>query len=83
LPQRNLLYLATSPGLLHGGVYYRFPTRIIVDLSPHAVMHFTIDGTQDNDRLAQRILETLRTTSELECYWTTLETMLKNLLGER
>lgn len=74
---------AATAGFTKGGHYYRFPTRIIVDLSPHAIMHFTIDGIQDNDGLAQRIIETLRTTLEPECYWAILEAMLKNMLGER
>ncbi|HSB71084.1 MAG TPA: hypothetical protein VLT62_17285, partial [Candidatus Methylomirabilis sp.] len=44
---------AATAGFMIGGQYYRIPARFIVDLSPHAVMHLTVDGTQDNDRVAR------------------------------
>jgi hypothetical protein len=74
---------AATAGFTHGGHYYRFPTRIIVDLSPYGVMHFTVDGAQDNDGLARRVIENVRTTLEPECYWPVLEAMLKAMHGER
>jgi hypothetical protein len=53
------------------------PTKIIVDLSPDAVVVITAGGTIDDDGLARRIIKTIRTTSNPECYFPLLETMLK------
>jgi hypothetical protein len=68
-----------------GGRYvsFSFPTKFIVDLSPDAVAVVTIDGTGDDDGLARRIIETLRTTARPECYWSDLEDLLKGLTGGR
>jgi hypothetical protein len=57
------------------------PPKVIVDLSPHGVAQITVAGTSDDDRLLRQILETLRTTSDPACYWSTLENMLKAALG--
>lgn len=58
-----------------------FPTRIIVDGGSDAVALITVGRTPD-DGLAQRIVGTLRTTSNSECYWPVLEKMLK-AMGQR
>lgn len=53
------------------------PARIIVDLSPDAVVHFTVRGTADDDGLARRVIESLKTTTSPECYFPVLEQMLR------
>lgn len=60
-----------------------FPAKILVDLSPDAVVVITVVGTPDDDDLARRIIESLRTTSDPKCYWPVLEKMLKAMHGER
>ena len=60
-----------------------FPVKIIVDLSPEAVMQITVIGTADDAHLARRIVESLKTTKEPECYFPLLERMLKSESGER
>jgi hypothetical protein len=60
-----------------------FPPKIIVDLSPDAVVQITVAGAPDNDGVARRIIESLRTTSDPECYWQLLENMLKAAPGNR
>lgn len=65
------------------GEHYIHLQAIIVDLSPDAVVEIDVLETGDDDALARRIIETLRTTSNPECYWPVLETMLKAGLGVR
>ncbi len=60
-----------------------FPTEIIVDLSPDAVVLITVQGTGDDDGLARGIIENLRTTSDPECYFPVLENMLRAAYGDR
>ncbi len=60
-----------------------FPVKIIVDLSPDAVMQITVVATADNEQLARLIVESLRTTKEPDCYFPLLERMLKSASGER
>lgn len=72
-----------TPPIKQGDLVLTFPTRIIVDLTPHAVAHVTVEGTGDDDGLARRIIASLRTTSSPECYWSLLEAMLKALYGEK
>ena len=67
----------------HGARLIKFPTKVIVDLSPNAVVQITVDCTSNNDGLARRIIETLRTTADPECYWPVLERMLKAMHGAR
>lgn len=59
------------------------PTRIIVDLSPDAVVHITVRGTADDDGLARRVIERLKTTTTPECYFPVLEHMLRAAHGDR
>lgn len=54
-----------------------FGAKILVDLSPDAVVQISAAGTRDDDGLARRIIENLRTTSNPECYWPLLESTLK------
>jgi hypothetical protein len=60
-----------------------FPTKIIVDIRPDAVVMITVHGTEDDDGLARRIIETLKTTSDSQCYWPILESLLKIATGEK
>jgi hypothetical protein len=61
----------------------KYQTKVIVDLSPDAVVQITVSGTSDDDGLVRRIIETLRTTSAPECYWPDLERMFKVMTGGR
>jgi hypothetical protein len=65
------------------GRHIVFPAKIFVDLSPDAVAQITVAGTRDNDDLARRIVERLRTTLDPECYWPLLEDMLKSAFENR
>jgi hypothetical protein len=59
------------------------PTRIIADLSPDAVVHITVRGTEDDDGLARQVVESLKTTTSPECYFPVLEKMLRATHGDR
>jgi hypothetical protein len=58
---------------------------IIVDLSPDAVVEIFVTGSaeSDNDDLARRIIASLRTTSDPNCYRLVYEKMLKAMHGGR
>jgi hypothetical protein len=69
-----------APSMKQGDRYLlEFPTKVIVDLSPDAIVQITVAGPEDGESLARRIIESLKTTSEPECYWTALETMLRSI----
>ena len=53
------------------------PTKIVVDVGPAGVAEITVTGTADDDALARLVVDRLRTTPERQCYWSTLESMLK------
>jgi hypothetical protein len=53
-------------------------TNLLVDLKPEAVVQVAVSGTKDNDDLARRIVESLQTTSDAECYWPLLERTAKD-----
>ena len=53
------------------------PTKIVVDIGPARVAEITVVGTADDDALARLIVDRLSTTSERQCYWSTLESLLK------
>ena len=67
----------TADPVRQGDQEIRIPTKIIVDFSPDAVAVLTVAGTADDDGLALRILSTLRTTKESECYFPVLDASLK------
>jgi len=71
----------TADPVRQGDHEIRFPTKIIVDFSPDAVAELTIAGTADDDGLALRVLSTLRTTKESECYFPVLDAMFKATLA--
>ena len=73
---------AAAP-LAQGDRQIDFPTKVLIDLSPRAVVQITVAGTPDDDSLARLIIESLRTTSDPECYWSLLENMLKTAFGNR
>ena len=62
-----------------------FPPIFIVDLSPDAIViiNIMVKGTSNVDGLARSIIDTLKTTSAPECYWSDLERMLKVKYGNR
>lgn len=64
----------TQPGRL-----IAFPAKIIVDFSPDAVAVLTVGGTADDDGLARRIIESLETRKDPECYLPFLEFMERTL----
>ncbi len=57
-------------------------TKFIVDLDPDAFVEITVGGTADNDAVARDIIDSLRTTSDPECYWQVLEEMLRAFSGD-
>lgn len=44
-------------------------TKLIVDFGPDAVALITLSGVKDEEALARRILESLKTTKDPSCYW--------------
>lgn len=60
-----------------------FMQKFLLDLSPDAVVQITVAGTGDDDGLTKRIIETLRTTKDSECFFPVLESMLRAMLGDR
>jgi hypothetical protein len=52
-----------------------FAPKILVDLSPAAIGQITLRDTPDDDGLARLTIETLRTTTDPNCYWSVLEAM--------
>jgi hypothetical protein len=73
----------TATPLMRGDQRIAFGTKIIVDLSPDAIAQITVSGRPDDDDMARRVIETLRTTKDAECYWPLLERVLKSMLGDR
>ena len=71
--------------LFKQGELYLHSQEIIVDLSPDAVVEIIVAGSgePDNDALARRIIQSLRTTSDPKCYWPVYEGMVKAMLGKR
>jgi len=57
--------------------------KVLVDLSPEAVAQITVFGTPDDDGLARSIIESLKTTSDPQCYWAELEYELRSMYGDR
>ena len=54
-------------------------TKYVVDLERNAVAEITISGTADDDNLARRIIESLKSTTARSCFWPDLEQLLKKL----
>ena len=73
----------TVAPVTQGQITTVFPTKIIVDLGPEAVVQITVGGTPDDDGLARRIIESLKTTSDPQCYLAVLERELKSTYGDR
>lgn len=75
--------LKAAPVSARDGRLVPFPLYIIVDLSPHTVAEINVFGTVDDENLARRIIERLRTSSDPDCYAVDMERMYKALYGER
>lgn len=60
----------------------RLPTTLVLDVGDVGVFVITVLGTTDDQELARRIIERLRTTANPQCYWSELEVMMKQLIGE-
>lgn len=56
---------------------------VLVDLSPQTVAEVNAFGTADDDHMARQIVETIRTSSDPDCYMAELERMYKAWHGER
>lgn len=75
--------LQAAPLAAPDGRTIPFPFHVIVDFSPHTVAEINVTGTGDHAQLARRIIESLRTTVEPECYLADLERLYKYMYGER
>ena len=53
-------------------------TKYVVELERNAVAEITISGTADDDGLARKIIESLKTTTARSCFWPDLEQLLKS-----
>ena len=64
-----------------GAARVDFPAKLVVDLSPDAIAQITVNGPSAEDQLAlaQRILESLRTSKDPDCYLPVLESMYKSM----
>jgi len=63
--------------------HVRFPMKLVVDLSPDAILEIIVGRTADDAQLARQLIESLRTTKERECYFPTLERKFRFESGER
>jgi hypothetical protein len=75
--------MKAGPVLTRDGRREPFPLYILVDLPPHTVAEVNVLGSEDNEGLARRIIEKIRTTSDPGCYWADLERMYKALFHEQ
>jgi len=67
--------LTAGPIRARDGRQFPFPLYVLVDLSPHTVAEVNVSGTADDEGLARRIVESLRTTTEPACYIADLEAL--------
>jgi hypothetical protein len=75
--------LKAEPILTQDGRRMPFPLYVLVDLSPHAVAEVNAFGTADDERMARQIVETIKASSDPECYLAEMERMYKAWHGER
>ena len=66
-----------------GDRLYEFPPIFIVDLSPESIVIIMVNETSNDEGLVRSIIDTLKTTSAPECYWSDLERILKVKYGNR
>lgn len=76
-------HLKAGPIAARDGRTMPFPMYVIVDFSPHTVAEINAMGTVDQAQLARRIIESLKTTVDPECYLADLERLYKFMYGER
>lgn len=69
--------LKAAPIALPNGQRANFPLHVMLDLSPHTVAEINVYGTGDDAGMARRIIETLRTTTDAECFFADLERLFK------
>ena len=67
----------TAAPIAQQGREITLSSKFVVDLERNAVAEITISGTPDDDGLARRIIESLKTTTERSCFWPDLERLLK------
>jgi len=73
----------TAASSVQGNTLSGVAPKVLVDLSPEAVAQITVFGTPDDDGLTRTIIESLKTTSDPQCYWAELERELKSMYAER
>jgi len=75
--------LKAAPLAVPDGRTMPFPMYVIVDISPHTVAEINVMGVGDHAQLARRIIESIKTTTEPQCYLGDLERLYKFMSGER
>jgi hypothetical protein len=61
-------WLASWPGEYAGKAALLKASKVLVEIAPAWIAQITVAGTQDDDRLAKKILEALDTSSDPNCY---------------
>jgi hypothetical protein len=67
----------TAAPVVQGGREITLPAKFVIELDRGAAAELTISGTADDDDLARRIIESLKTTTARSCFWSDLERLLK------
>lgn len=75
--------LKAAPITVPDGRTMPFPMYVIVDFSPHTVAEVNVMGAGDQLLLARRIIESIKTTTEPDCYMADLERLYKLMSGDR
>ena len=75
--------LKAAPLTFPNGVTTPFPLNVIVDLSPVTFAEVNAFGTGDDENIARRVIEKLRTTTNPECYLADMERMYKAWYPEK
>lgn len=60
-------------------VLRQLPTKILFDVSPDSVGMVTVAGTSDDEGLARRVTDSVKTTSDPKCYWSDLEALYRKV----
>lgn len=69
--------LKASPVAKPDGQRVKFPLHVIVELGTNAIAEVNVHGTGDDDSMARRIIESIRTSTSDECYLPELELLFK------
>lgn len=62
-------WIASWRATLRGRPVLMEASKVFVEIAPGWVVQITVQGTSDDEGLTRRLLETLSTSSEPECYW--------------